>query len=477
MSDEIRSNVLVVIDDSDTTRMVLEVLATKGIAGLVSRGMDEAKKRLGARSWDLVLVDLDPDLDDALEFLRTARRNHPELPTVAISETDSAELTIRTVRAGSQDFLVKPVSKRRFKDVLRSFVSNHRVSLAASDRRDARCLYQIAGKSQKFLGLLDLARSVAPSSLPVLITGESGTGKELLSYYVHRESRRREGPYIRVNCAALSESLLESELFGHERGAFTGAYTQRKGRFELAHGGTLLLDEISETGPRLQAELLRVLEQQDFERVGGSEPVRVNVRVISTSNIDLPKAVRCGDFRRDLYFRICGMHLHIPPLRERREDIGILVWHFVNLYAKEVRRRITKLDEEMMQLFRRYEWSGNVRHLRSVVRTALILGEGETLSLSGAPHLLKELRDPSHQIPELIPNNVSEEHVRKASLQLQDLERQAIFEALKRTNSHQARAAELLGITDRTLREKLRRYRQEGELRPNGETICSRQTV
>ena len=286
MSDEVLRNVLIVTDDSAATRKLLETLATRGIAGVISRGTDEARKKLDARSWDLVVVDLDPSVDDALEFLRTTLRSNPELPTVAMGGTDSAELAIKAVRAGSQDFLLKPVSKRRFGDVLGSFIPNHRVALAVSDREDTRCLYQIAGKSKRFLELLALTKNVAPTSLPVLITGESGTGKELLSYYLHRESRRRNGPYIRVNCAALSESLLESELFGHERGAFTGAYTQRKGRFELAHGGTLLLDEISETGPKLQAELLRVLEQQDFERVGGSEHVRVNVRVISTSNQD-----------------------------------------------------------------------------------------------------------------------------------------------------------------------------------------------
>jgi len=253
-----------------------------------------------------------------------------------------------------------------------------------------------------------------------------------------------------VNCAALSESLLESELFGHERGAFTGAVARRKGKFELAHGGTLLLDEISETGPRLQAELLRVLEQQDFERVGGSESVRVDVRVISTTNRDLAAEVRRGNFRGDLYYRINGVELRMPPLRERLEDIPILVWHFVNLYAREVRRRITKLDPQMLERFRRWSWPGNVRQLRNVVRAALILGDGPTLSLPEG--LEAEQTLPLPDAP------------RSSTLSLRELERQAIFEALRRTESHHAKAARLLGITDRTLREKLRRYRREGHL-------------
>jgi DNA-binding NtrC family response regulator len=292
--------------------------------------------------------------------------------------------------------------------------------------------------------------------MPVLITGESGTGKELVSYYVHRASSRANGPYIRVNCAALSESLLESELFGHERGAFTGAISRRKGRFERAHGGTLLLDEVSETTPRLQAELLRVLEQQDFERVGGSEPVRVNVRVICTSNRNLLGAVRRGRFRRDLYYRIRGIHLQLPPLRQRREDIPVLVWHFVNVYAREARRRIETLDPAMLKAFEAHDWPGNVRELRNVVRTALILGDGQTLSLANGQHLGQDAGNPG---------------VGGASdLSLQQLEKQAIFEALRRTKSHQAKAAGLLGITDRTLREKLRRYRRDGEAVPAGET-------
>jgi len=300
---------------------------------------------------------------------------------------------------------------------------------------------------------------VSPTASPVLIAGECGVGKELISRFVHEHSNRGEGPYVRVNCAALSESLLESELFGHERGAFTGAVQQRKGRFERAHGGTLLLDEISETGPRLQAELLRVLEQQDFERVGGSENIRVNVRVISTTNRDLAGEVRRGRFRQDLYYRIGGMCLHVPALRQRVEDLPALVWHFVNQYAAETRRRIERLDESMMDVFRGYGWPGNVRQLRNVVRTALILGEGPTLALVDAPAMRELLRPGDDRGPA----------VEGASLKLQELERQAIFEALRRTESHQAKAAGLLGITDRTLREKLRKYRKEGALQTAGE--------
>jgi two-component system response regulator HydG len=326
------------------------------------------------------------------------------------------------------------------------------VPLAAADEADGRCLYRIAGRSPRLFETIALAKKAAPTSLPVLITGESGTGKELVSYLIHRTGVRAHAPYVRVNCAALSESLLESELFGHERGAFTGAVAQRKGCIERAHGGTLLLDEISETGPRLQAELLRVLEQQDFERVGGSEPVTVNVRVISTTNRDLGRDVRDGRFRSDLYWRLCGLHISVPPLRQRKEDIPVLVWHFVNQFAREVRRSITQLDPEMMEILLRYDWPGNVRQLRNVVRTALVVGNGPVLSLTGAPWMQAELAASASG-----PG-------RPTSLCLRDVERETILAALQLTESHQAKAARLLGITDRTLREKLRRYRQEGSL-------------
>ena len=326
---------------------------------------------------------------------------------------------------------------------------------ARSPEADTCRRYQIAGDSENFMEVIALAMKAAPTSVPVLITGESGTGKELVSCLIHGESPRSDGPFIYVNCSAISDSLLESELFGHERGAFTGAHERRVGRFERADGGTLLLDEISETTPRLQAELLRVLEQQDFERVGGVETVRVDVRIISTSNRDLAREVAQGRFRKDLYYRIGGVHLFLPPLRERRADISALAWHFISLYASEARRRITALDERMMELFDQYDWPGNVRQLRNVVRGALIFGQGAMLSLDQAPSLIAELQQG--------------EGPPTSTLHLREIERRTILEALRRTKRNQVKAARLLGITDRTLREKLRRYREAGQLQTSGE--------
>jgi two-component system, NtrC family, response regulator AtoC len=336
------------------------------------------------------------------------------------------------------------------------------VSLAADETSDARATdaelcrrYEIAGSSENLMEIVSLARKVAPTSAPVLITGESGTGKELVSCMIHGESNRSDAPYIYVNCAAISESLLESELFGHEKGSFTGAHDRRIGRFERADGGTLLLDEISETTPKLQAELLRVLEQQNFERVGGVETINVDVRIISTSNRNLAQEVTRGRFRKDLYYRLGGIHLFLPPLRERCSDIRDIVWHFVNLYASETNRRITSLDEKMIELFAQYDWPGNVRQLRNVVRGALILGEGKKLSLDGAPTLGADLE--------------SDVESESSTLHLREIERRTILEALRRTQRNQAKAALLLGISDRTLRDKLRRYKDADKLQTAGE--------
>jgi len=452
MAQSVQQSVLMVNLGSQATCRILSVLAAKGIHGRVVRDMDSAAAELEGRQWDLVLAGSDSANGGAQELVRGIRDRAPDVPVVLVGTDGTARAAVRAMQAGCQDYLVAPPSPEALEEILAALMPHHEVPLVAGCAEPVR--WQMAGRSPRLLETIQLARKVAPTSAPVLITGESGSGKELLCHLVHHESNRRHGPYVRVNCAALSESLLESELFGHERGAFTGAHIQRKGRFERAHGGTLLLDEISETGPQLQSELLRVLEQQELERVGGTEPVRVDVRVICTSNRDLGSQVEMGRFRRDLYYRISGLRLTVPPLRERKEDLPALVWHFVNQYAGEVRRQVTELDQEMLEAFARHSWPGNVRELRNVIRTALILGEGTALRLHPTQRLGAELwlREPA-----------------AGCLSLQELERRAIFEALRRTKSHQAKAARLLGITDRTLREKLRRYRQDGKLQPVGE--------
>ncbi|MCE5326318.1 MAG: sigma-54 dependent transcriptional regulator [Planctomycetaceae bacterium] len=457
MSDRLCRNVLIVSPQSQTARVLLAELAAVGIRGMVVREADKAAAAIPQPIWDLVIIESQIP-GGPWGLIERSRTCYPERPLVMVGPAGDTASAVEAMRAGCWDYLAAPLEAPAARALIETCLPAGAAGQIVAGEGDASGRYQIAGVSGRFLEVVELARRVAPTSVSVLISGESGTGTELLSYLIHRESRRTRGSYIRVNCAALSESLLESELFGHERGAFTGACAQRKGRFERADGGTLLLDEISETGPRLQAELLRVLEQQDFERVGGSENIHVDVRVVSTTNRDLSSDVETGRFRRDLHYRIAGVHLQVPPLRQRVEDIPVLVWHFVHQYAAEVRRKITDIDPAMLDLFCGYHWPGNIRQLRNVVRTALIFGREGVLSLRDAGFLADELgRGQGEQV---------------VTLRLRELERQAVMEALRRTRRNQVKAAELLGISDRTLREKLRRYRAEPQGQPSGETAC-----
>ncbi|MGB2810030.1 MAG: sigma-54 dependent transcriptional regulator [Sedimentisphaerales bacterium] len=490
------ANVLIVDNDRRLARFMLEILAGKGIRGHLAGDKKEAIEFLDKNSCDLVFTSdrisssatTRSRPQDGFELLQKIRANSPELPVVMIAKSQKPkeqasrgeliETAVKAVRLGCYNFLIKPLDREKIENLLDTLLPNHAVSTIASAYEGTNCLYRIVGRSAKMLQTIDLAKKVAPTSAPVLITGECGTGKELFSYLIHQSSKRVQGTYIKVNCAALSDSLLESELFGHEKGAFTGAYNQHKGRFEMAHGGTLLLDEITETPIKFQAKLLRVLEQQDFERVGGNKNIRVDVRIVSTTNKDLLQEVQQDRFRQDLYYRLNGLRLVICPLRKRSEDLSDLVWYFVNLYAREAQRRITKLDPVMMNIFAKYHWPGNVRQLRNVVRTSLILGTGETLSLADVSWLFDELQ-PLPQEKTNVHNSSREKHTDDpmsayegknggglGGLPLEQVERRAILDTLRQTGGNQTKAAKVLGISDRTLRGKIHRYRREGCMQP-----------
>ncbi len=480
-----RASVLIIDDEPRTVRFLLEILARKGIGARVASNRRTALDALEKDGCDVAFLATQiagTARAEGLELSNEIRAFAPELPIVVMAasgdEVDARDLlhagmqtAVRAIQAGCRDFLLKPLDGQAVADLLDTLLPNRRVATAASAREGDRHLYQIVGRSPKLIQTVALAERIAPTSVPVLISGESGTGKELISQLIHHKSRRALGPFVRVNCAALSDTLLESELFGHEKGAFTGAYMQRKGRFELAHGGTLLLDEITETPPKFQAKLLRILEQQEFERVGGSENIKVNVRLISTTNRDLLHEVRLGRFRQDLYYRLSAARIVLAPLRERHEDLPELVWHFVNRHASETQRRIRQLDATMMDIFSKHDWPGNVRQLRNVVLTSLILGVGPTLSLADVSWLFDELqpltqhRGP-HQTPSTTTDPGAGAHVEShpvglGGIPLDELERQAILETLRQTSGNQTKAARVLGISDRTLREKIRRYRQQ----------------
>jgi DNA-binding NtrC family response regulator len=506
-----QSSVLLIEHEPQTIRLMLEILARKGIVARLAADRRTTLDALHRTGCDLAFLSISlagtTECGNGFELLDEIRAAAPEMPVIMMGEPvtcggaaqsvaspcgHAAHQAVRAIRAGCRDFLLKPLDGQAVDHLLESLLPNHRVAAAASGREADHPLYHIVGKSPQLLQTVMLAERIAPTSVPVLVTGESGTGKELISLLVHYKSRRAVGPFVRVNCAALSDSLLESELFGHEKGAFTGAYTQRKGRFEMAHGGTLLLDEITETPPPFQAKLLRIIEQQEFERVGGNENIKVNVRLISTTNRDLLHEVQRGRFRPDLYYRLSAARIVLAPLRDRRDDLPELVWHFVNLYAREAQRRIVELDPTMMEIFANYDWPGNVRQLRNVVLTSLILGAGPVLSLADVSWLFDELQPLAQHRPDCglriadcglnrasslpVPSEIrnpttrlprfEQSEIGIGGIPLEQLERQAILETLRQTSGNQTRAAKVLGISDRTLREKMRRYRREECLQP-----------
>ncbi len=499
------ATVLIVDNEPQTIRLMLEILARKGIGARLAPTKKAAIDALDRTACDLAFLSVQTtgsqDRSSAFELLGAIRTVAPEMPVVMMAETTesapdpglfqrSTQTAVHAIQAGCRDFLLKPLDRRAVEGILDAALPNRPVATAASAREGDRCLYQIVGRSPRMLQVVSLAERIAPTSVPVLISGESGTGKELLSLLIHHKSRRALGPFVRVNCAAMSDTLLESELFGHEKGAFTGAYAQRKGRFEMAHGGTLLLDEISETSLTFQAKLLRIIEQQEFERVGGNENIRVNVRIISTTNRDLLHEVQRGRFRQDLYYRLSTMRIVAAPLRERRDDLRELIWHFVNLYAREAQRRIETIDPTMLEIFANYHWPGNVRQLRNVVLTSLILGAGPTLSLADVSWLFDELQPLTQHSAECGSHSVRSPDagstvdagpaagpIGLGGVRLEAIERQAILETLRQTSGNQTRAAKVLGISDRTLREKIRRYRQQEDTEIRDTTCCAQRPL
>ena len=472
-------NILIIDSDITIAKTVLSLLAKKHIFGTIADTFPKALKHIESSKFDLVIIsqniktttDSKSADKSTAPLLSLITKNYPELPLVMLTETQHLsnqqiiDLTKNSLTSGCSDILNTPLDVKKLESAIDSLLPCHQTNEAFRFDDNSK----IIGRSAKLLQTIYLAERIAPTSAPVLITGESGTGKELISKLIHNKSKRAKGPYITVNCAALNDSLLESELFGHEKGAFTGAHSQRKGRFELASGGTLLLDEITETPLKFQAKLLRILEHQQFERVGGSQQVKINVRIISTSNRNLLELVKQNKFRKDLYYRLSAIRLAIAPLRQRTDDIEDLVWFFVNKYAHETKRNIKKLDTKMMTMFRKFSWPGNIRQLRNVVMTSLALGIGEKLALADVSWLFDELQPLTQQptspgFDHVLQHNYDTPGQHLIGAPLEKIEQNAIIETLKRTNGNQTKAAKVLGISDRTLRGKIKKYKQQGAM-------------
>ncbi|MBE0499845.1 MAG: sigma-54-dependent Fis family transcriptional regulator [Desulfuromonadales bacterium] len=448
------SEKILIIDDEEGMRKLLaRVLIKYGYETVTSGSGDEALSLIENDTFDLIITDINMPGMDGLQLLREVKSFDPALPIIVMTAYGTVESAVQALRSGAYDYITKPFET----DEIRLAVSRvfERERLLAENRYlheqlDSRYKFSgISGKSPAMERVFDMTSSVAASNANVLITGESGTGKELVARSIHSSSPRRDKPFIILNCAAVPENLLESELFGHEKGAFTGATTSKKGRFELADSGTLFIDEVGEMSMTAQVKLLRVLQEQEFERVGGTRTIRCDVRLVAATNRNLEEAVGDGQFREDLYYRLNVVNIHMPRLRERREDIESLARHFIAKYAADTGKKIDDISPRALSCLLAYEWPGNVRELQNVIERAVVLAKGVILTPLDFPQTLQDDSSICVAVPGQ-DGNLTEI--------LEDFERQLIIQTLRRHAESQTKTAAVLGIKRTTLRYKMQKY-------------------
>ncbi len=447
-------SVILVVDDDAPTREALESGLKKmghelHTAGTGVAALDEVRRH----AVDLAIIDLKlPDMEGT-ELFGALRILRPEAIAIMISGHATVDEAVSALKRGIYDFITKDFRMHELRKVVTKaletqqlLVENQRLRQALQDRGPTG---RLIGRGSALLKVLHLVNQVAPMKSTVLLSGESGVGKELVAEAIHYQSPRREKPLVKLNCGALPEGLIESELFGHEKGSFTGATQQRKGRFELADGGTIFLDEISEMPPATQVKFLRVLQEGEFERVGGAQSLKVDVRVIAATNVDLEAAVAAGRFRKDLFYRLNVIHIPLPPLRERMEDISLLALHFLDKFCLENNRPPMGFSQEAVAALKNHSWPGNVRELQNVVERAVALCEGNMVQLSDLPDEIRRHSPADDQIT--IPVGSS----------MEEIERLAIFQTLKKTGGDKELAARLLGIGLATLYRRLKEMQVE----------------
>jgi two-component system, NtrC family, nitrogen regulation response regulator NtrX len=447
--------ILVVDDEAGVRGSLSGILGDEGYAVSAVGSGEAALEALEASRFDLVLLDVWLPGLDGLEVLRRIRESHAELPVVVISGHGTIETAVRAVRLGAQDFVEKPLSLEKTVLAVKNALRQRRLESQLFELRqqlDAR--YLMVGESPALQRLREEIRQAAPSNGRVLIFGENGTGKELVARQVHAQSQRAALPFVEVNCAAIPEELIESELFGHTKGAFTGALAARKGKFELADGGTLFLDEIGDMSLKTQAKVLRALQEQRIEPVGGSASVEVDVRVIAATNKDLEAEIRGGRFREDLYFRLNVIPFEVPPLRERREDIPLLVRHFMQLLSAEHGRRAREVSEEALEALAHLSWPGNVRELRNILERLVIMTPGERIELRHLPASLgaAAARAAGGEEPQAESGDASLLAARDA------FERRYILQRYRECGGNMSRTAESLGVERSNLYRKMKAF-------------------
>lgn len=449
---------LIIIEDDQTIRETLsEVFRKEGFKCICFEKGRDAIRFVKGHSADIVILDLRlPDID-GLKVLDSLKKVDEDLPVIIMTAYPEVKTAVSAIKAGAYDYINKPFELEELKILVKRIVENRHLRsrlLSFEYQQNKEDSVALIGESAGMKELLGLMKRVASSQrTPVLITGESGVGKELVARAIHRMSQRASGPFVKVNCTAIPESLLESELFGYEKGAFTDAKTGKKGLFELASGGTIFLDEIGDLQISIQPKLLQVLETQTFRKVGGLRDITVDVRIITATNQDLKRLVEEKRFRQDLYYRLNVFHIHVPPLRERKEDILPLARFFLDRYRRIIGKKVEDFSEGVMEIFLHYSWPGNVRELKNVVERAVILATGSVIT---PDHIPPELRE---GLPGSGPRLL---YINRESLSLseviEEVEKAHIKSVLSMVNNNKSKAAHILGISRYTLREKIKKY-------------------
>jgi len=440
-----KAEILVVDDEAIVRESLRDWLSDVGHQVFTAEDGHQALEILEKEKPGIIIADLVMPGMDGIELMKRAKDMFPDVEVIIITAYGSIPTAISAIREGAYDYIEKPFCPERVELLIEKLVKHQRLieeNQSLQQKLEERYRFEdIIAKSPKMQRVIEVIKVIAKSNATILITGDSGTGKELVARAIHSQSYRRGKPFVAVSCAALPESLLESELFGHEKGAFTGAYSQKKGKFEVANRGTLFLDEIGEMSANIQVHLLRVLEEKEFTRVGGNELIKVDVRVISATNKDIKKAVADGEFREDLYYRLNVVTIQLPPLREREEDIPLLAQHFLRKFAVENQKEITGFSPEATDFLLKYEWPGNVRELENAIERAVILAKSSSIEVADLP---RENRLLAHSAP--------------LGESLRQVEKNHILNILSETGGNHSEAARTLGISRATLYNKIREY-------------------
>jgi DNA-binding NtrC family response regulator len=445
-------NVLIVDDEKNIREGLGRALELEGYEIHLAEDGRQGWNMVNNREIDLVIADLRMPEISGEELLKRITSSYPTVPVIILTGHGTIESAVEAMRNGAYDFVTKPVDLDHLALLIKRALSNrelvlqHRTLQQEVERLNAsQRVPNLIGKSSEMQRVLQLVKQVADTRASVIITGESGVGKEVVADAIHHISGRREQPYIKVHCAALTESLLESELFGHEKGAFTGAVARKRGRFELANGGTIFLDEIGEISQQVQIKILRVLQDKKFERVGGEQTFEVDVRIISATNKDLKQEIEAGRFREDLYYRLNVVNIHVPPLRERKEDIPLLAHAFLEEFSRENKKEIEAIDRSAMQALHNYTWPGNIRELRNCIESAVVMAGGSTITPADLP-------------PQIAAGDDTDYVKIEVGTPLEDAEKEIIQATLNRENGNKTKTADVLGIGRKTLHRKIQEY-------------------